>query len=312
MAKSKAEQRRNSKGERAAAARASATGGYTIVNSSSPAPGPLQLQREDSNGTVTKISRALRKKRPDLGEDPSDDASAAYLAASFIAYASEKSPQTETQWSDVLAEVLADARTPLDEDENDAAIRGVIADLISKGVLVVVAPQLEVGAMVLALLDEDEDWHEAVVEEAIGSGVFRVVFLEYGKSQDTPAGNIRRHDSIVEDEGTEDMVQDGDCELCQRHLLLTFHHLIPKDTHPTYLKRPGQLASIGIEGEPSRGFLNTYGTMVCRQCHSHIHSLASNDALAREYNTLQKILDHPKIQRWVEWASKQRSGKWAN
>merc|ERR1719502_2272581 len=172
------------------------------------------------------------------------------------------------------------------------------------------APQIEVGSTVLALLQADDDWHEAVVEESLAPGSFRLIFLEYGHSQDTLAENIRRQDTIVDDEDTEEC-QEGDCEMCHRRLLLTFHHLIPKDTHPTYLKRPGQLASVGIEGEPSRGFLNTYGTMVCRQCHSHIHSLASNEVLAREYNTLQKILDHPKIQRWVEWASKQRSGKWA-
>jgi len=309
MSKSKAEQRRTSKGERAAAARAVAAG-YG-ANVSSPAPGPLQLQREESDATVAKIVRTLRKKRPDLGEDPSDEASAAYLAASFIAYASDKGPQSEAHWCKLLKEVLEDAGTTLDDDDNDDAIRWVIGDLSNKGVLLTPKPQIEVGASVLALLEEDEDWHEAIVAEALADSMFRIIFLEYGKPQDTPVANIRRQDAIVDDEGTEESLQEGDCELCGRALLLTFHHLIPKDTHPTYLKSQSQLASVGIEGEPSRGFLNTYGTMVCRQCHSHIHSLATNQVLAREYNTLQKILDHPKIQRWVEWASKQRSGKWA-
>merc|ERR1719487_543777 len=179
------------------------------------------------------------------------------------------------------------------------------------GVLMASKPPIEVGAMVVALLEEDDDWHDAIVEEALGQNSFRVVFLEYGKPQDTLATNIRRQDTVVDDEGTEELHQEGDCELCGRHLLLTFHHLIPKDTHPTYLGKQSQLASVGIEGEPTRGFLNTYGTMVCSQCHSHIHSLASNVILAKEYNTLPKILEHPKIQRYVEWASKQRAGKWA-
>lgn len=306
MSKSKAEQRRLSKGERAAAARAVATGANT---SSDLPPGPLQLQREESDGTVARVARSLRKKRPDLGEDPSDEASANYLAASFIAYASDKNPQTEEQWCKVLIEVLEDAGMVLDEDDNEDAIQWVIADLSSKGVLMTPKPQIEVGAMVLALLAEDDDWHEAIVDEDLGNGTFRIIFLEYGKPQDTLAANIRRQDAIVDDEGTEDARKEGDCEMCGRRLWLTFHHLIPKDTHPTYMNKPAQLASVGIEGEPSRGFLNTYGTMVCGQCHSYVHSLASNVVLAKEYNTLQKILDHPKIQRWVEWASKQRSGR---
>lgn len=210
-----------------------------------------------------------------------------------------------------MREVLDDAGTALDEDDNDDAICWVVGELSSTGVLITPKPQIEIGAIVLALLEEDQDWHEAVVEEAWGGSSFRVTFLEYGKPQETRAANICRQDAIVDDEGSEVTLQEGECELCVRPLLLTFHHLIPKDTHPTYLKKRGQLASVGIDGEPTRGFLNSYGIMVCRQCHSHIHSLASNELLAKEYNTVRKILDHPKIQRWVEWAANQRSGKWA-
>merc|ERR1712083_1213466 len=133
--------------------------------------------------------------------------------------------------------------------------------------------------------------------------------LEYGKPQETPAAKIRTLDAVVDDEGTEDTMQEGVCEMCDRHLLLSFHHLIPKDTHPTYLKK--RLPS-GVEGEPTRSFLNSYGTMVCRACHSFIHHLATNEVLAKEYNTLEKILEHPRVQRWVGWARTQRSGKWAH
>jgi len=132
-----------------------------------------------------------------------------------------------------------------------------------------------------------------------------LTFFEYGKPQKTPSANIRQLNTIVNDEDTEESLQQGECEMCRRVMLLTFHHLIPKDTHPTYLKKPGQLASVGIEGEPTRGFLNTYGTMVCGRCHSNIHALAPNTVLAKEYNTLEKILAHPKIESWVSWASKQ-------
>jgi hypothetical protein len=255
---------------------------------------------------VAKISRTLRQKRPDLGEDAGDGASAAYLAASFIAYASEKTPQSAAHWCRVWGEVLEDAAMTLDDDDNEEAIRSVVKDLIDKGVLCTPQPQIEKGSLVQALLAVDDEWHEAVVDQALGDSTFRVIFLQYGSPQDTPAANIRMQESIVDDEGAEDAMQEGECEMCSRQLLLTFHHLIPKDTHPTYLKKR---LPVGIEGEPTRGFLNTYGTIVCRQCHSYIHRLASNDVLAREYNTLEKILEHPLVQRWVEWAGKQRSGR---
>jgi hypothetical protein len=301
--------RQKSKGERAAVARGIAQAPSHMK--AEDVGGPLKLQRESSDGTIAKIARSLRRRRPDLGEDPSDEVGASYLAASFIAYAIENNPQSSASWCKVLRDVLEDAGMTLDDDDNDAAIQWVVADLSSRGVLAPPEPQIEVGAIVVALLNEDDSWHEAVVEEDFGEGMFRVLFLEYCKPQDTPVANIRGQDAIADDDGAGDLHQEGDCELCGRHLLLTFHHLIPKDTHPTYINKPSQLACVGIQGEPSRGFLNTYGTMVCRQCHSHIHSLASNVVLAKEFNTLLKILEHPKIHRWVQWAGKQRSGKWA-
>lgn len=299
-------EKQRARGQRAAAARAVATG---AANSTSPVPGPLKLQREDSDGTLANIARSLRKQQPNLGDDPSDQAGASFLAASFVAYAAEEKPQTQDQWCGVLSKVLEDAGISLDEDDTDDATRLVIADLSSKGVLASPAPEIEAGAMVLGLLEEDSEWHEAIVQEASGQDAFRIVFLQYGKPQITLATNIRLKDDVVDDEGTEELHKEGNCELCGRRMLLTFHHLIPKDTHPTYMGKPSQLASVGIEGEPTRGFLNTYGTMVCSQCHSNIHSLASNVILAKEYNTLAKILEHPKIQRWVEWAGKQRPDK---
>merc|ERR1712232_54917 len=141
-------------------------------------------------------------------------------------------------------------------------------------------------------------------QETLGGSRLLLVFLEYGKPQETPLANVRAIDTVADDEGTESELREGECELCHRQKLLTFHHLIPKDTHPTYMNKPSQLASVGVKGEPTRSFLNTYGTMVCSQCHSNIHKIAPNPVLAEEYNTLEKILSVEKIQRWVEWTSK--------
>lgn len=287
------------KGARVAAARAE-TEGYAREQ---PSLAPLRLQREESDGTMTRIARSLRKVCPIL---VAEKGKSTMVAGALMGYAFERKPVSEEQWCVLLAEVLNDNEVTLDDDDNDELIRKVIQDLQSQGVLKTPEATIEVGDMVVALLNEDEDWHEAVVQEILAGSRFRVVFLEYGKPQETCVANIRAMDTVAADEGTEGELREGQCELCHRQKLLTFHHLIPKDTHPTYLNKPSQLASAGVKGEPSRSFLNTYGTMVCSQCHSYIHEIAPNTVLAKEYNTLEKIMTVEKIQRWVEWAGKMK------
>eukprot|EP00930_Biecheleria_cincta_P084066 TRINITY_DN73563_c0_g1_i1.p1 TRINITY_DN73563_c0_g1~~TRINITY_DN73563_c0_g1_i1.p1 ORF type:complete len:474 (+),score=96.34 TRINITY_DN73563_c0_g1_i1:70-1491(+) len=51
----------------------------------------------------------------------------------------------------------------------------------------------------------------------------------------------------------------------------------------------------------NRFFLNTYGIMVCRHCHARIHLMAGNMDLAKRYNTLERVLNAPVMQRSVGW-----------
>lgn len=266
--------------------------------SGAAATGPLTLQEGDD--VEKRIGRIFRTKNPSLGEDPGEAASAPYLAASFVAYAADKHPESREQWAGVLTEVLEDAGSVLDDDDNEDAVQWVIGEFVSRKLLVPMAAQIEEGAMVLALLAEDDDWHQAVVQQVLGEDLFLVMFLEYGKPQETSGTGVRLMEQVVDDEGAEETLKEGSCEMCGRHKLLTFHHLIPKDVHTTYLKKR---LPAGVEGEPTRQFLNSYGTMVCRQCHSFVHRLAPNDALAKEYNSLAKILDVPSVQSWIKWAS---------
>jgi hypothetical protein len=228
------------------------------------------------------------------------------VAGGLVGYAFERNPAPEQQWCTLLAEVLNDYGLALEDDDNDEAICKVIQELKAQGVIAAPEVKIEVGDMVYALLDEDKDWHDAIVQEALGDGCLRVIFLEYGKPQETHLVDVRAMDTVVTDESSEGELREGECELCHRQRLLTFHHLIPKDTHPTYLNKPSQLASAGVVGEPTRCFLNTYGTMVCSQCHSNIHKIAPNPVLAKEYNSLEKILTVEKIQRWVQYTSKMK------
>lgn len=65
---------------------------------------------------------------------------------------------------------------------------------------------------------------------------------------------------VPDDEGADQC--DGECELCGRQLQLTFHHLVPKMTHPRYLGKalPADVADAamgaGLEPEPTKSFLN--------------------------------------------------------
>eukprot|EP00448_Togula_jolla_P022916 CAMPEP_0170583338 /NCGR_PEP_ID=MMETSP0224-20130122/8077_1 /TAXON_ID=285029 /ORGANISM="Togula jolla, Strain CCCM 725" /LENGTH=416 /DNA_ID=CAMNT_0010906649 /DNA_START=50 /DNA_END=1297 /DNA_ORIENTATION=+ len=260
------------------------------------APGAvLELQ---SGATEITVARLLRAEQPTLGEkgEKGDtEPEAPYLAASFFAYAEGRSSGRFQHWCDLLAEVLSDACVQLDEDNPSEAIARVVKAMIRSGALALKERILDVGEQVLALLVEDDEWHPAIVDEVLDQDL-RVIFMEYGKPQLVNASQVRTLEDVVDEDAGEGA--EGDCEICRRRLFLTFHHLIPKDTHSRYL---GKRLPPGIVGEPTRHFLNSHGTMICRQCHNTVHRSASNDVLAAEYNTLEKLLAHPSLQRWMEW-----------
>jgi hypothetical protein len=87
------------------------------------------------------------------------------------------------------------------------------------------------------------------------------------------------------------------CEMCEREIALTRHHLIPREMHERMLKREG------IE----RNILNRT-ISICRMCHSTIHRFFTNKELAESYNTLDVLLSCPKVEKYAMWASKLKSG----
>jgi len=227
----------------------------------------------------------------------------AYLAASFATYGEERAPELLRDWAELLREVLEDAGVCVEGEELPEVARRLAERLVRKGLLKAKAREATPGDVVLAELPEDKDWHEALVEAVAEDGRLRIIFVEYGRPMEVAQADVRYLEDVVDDEDVGDL-KEGDCEMCERAMLLTFHHLIPKDKHPTYM---GKRLPRGIEGEPTRHFLNRYGLMICRQCHSTVHRIASNEVLALEYNTLAKIMAHPTVQRWVEYIRRQRT-----
>lgn len=88
---------------------------------------------------------------------------------------------------------------------------------------------------------------------------------------------------------------EGQCVLCEREMPLTFHHLIPRTTHKKVLRRT----------ELTKKELNR-GIMVCRPCHSAIHRFIDEETMAAQYNTLESLLEHERVQSWIPYAAKMK------
>ncbi len=83
-----------------------------------------------------------------------------------------------------------------------------------------------------------------------------------------------------------------ECKLCQREMdSLTIHHLIPRQ----YLKRKK------IADSPT--------VSICTACHKQIHALFDNKKLARELNSIDKLKQEPKMEKFLSWVKKQKPQK---
>ena len=99
---------------------------------------------------------------------------------------------------------------------------------------------------------------------------------------------------------------EGTCELCERRMPLTFHHLVPKATHGKYVGRtlpPG----LPDDAVPTKTYLGSYGAMLCRPCHSVVHRHAPNAVLASTYNSLASLQTAESVAKWVEYARTKRN-----
>lgn len=82
------------------------------------------------------------------------------------------------------------------------------------------------------------------------------------------------------------------CELCDRPVqALTAHHLTPRQSTKRKKLDPGPTIQI------------------CSACHRQIHALYDNAYLARELNSLEKLQQDPKLQKFIAWVRKQDLGK---
>lgn len=86
------------------------------------------------------------------------------------------------------------------------------------------------------------------------------------------------------------------CEICERAWIpLTYHHLIPKAVHAKALKR----------GWHREDDLNAVAWL-CRACHSFVHRIASHEELAREWFTVDLLMERDDVEKWAAWVGKVR------
>lgn len=86
----------------------------------------------------------------------------------------------------------------------------------------------------------------------------------------------------------------GECELCERSMPLTEHHLIPRTEHH-------RLATQGVFALAE---MRSRLAMLCRPCHSAVHSMITTEDLAASFNTMDALLQHEGICKWGNYASK--------
>lgn len=86
------------------------------------------------------------------------------------------------------------------------------------------------------------------------------------------------------------------CEICERSWIpLSYHHLIPRSVHDKVRKR----------GWHEEWQLNSVAWL-CRACHGFVHRMASNEELAREWFTVERIMDREDVTVWAGWVGRIR------
>jgi len=78
-----------------------------------------------------------------------------------------------------------------------------------------------------------------------------------------------------------------ECPICTRDVPERYqekHHLTPK----------------------SKGGSKKETVLVCCNCGDMLHKLFTNKELKKKYNTIEAILSHPDVQKWVSWVKEKK------
>lgn len=133
---------------------------------------------------------------------------------------------------------------------------------------------------------------------------------------------------------SEEYLRDGECELCERYIKLTKHHLIPRVTWKKMRRRFKNISEALSKSDNNRMAALTEGTklaelvpepistreignilnntaLICRPCHNMVHNLHENFELAENFHSIDLLLTDQDMVKHCKWANKQKAGKYA-
>jgi hypothetical protein len=148
----------------------------------------------------------------------------------------------------------------------------------------------------------DKDKHsicKLVFEFLKQNNLIKEEFLESESEEEEEKKNSEENEDMSKikelDDDEDSYLEEGCCLMCERKMLLTKHHVIPKEVHEWYRKHHGMTKEQLHQG-----------IMICRSCHSALHSFEDNKTLAEKYSTIEAILEHPKVQKWLPYIRKRK------
>eukprot|EP01064_Diplonema_japonicum_P023567 TRINITY_DN339_c0_g1_i1.p1 TRINITY_DN339_c0_g1~~TRINITY_DN339_c0_g1_i1.p1 ORF type:complete len:196 (+),score=31.47 TRINITY_DN339_c0_g1_i1:232-819(+) len=188
-------------------------------------------------------------------------------------------------------------------DEED--VSPVVASTVARSILSISENDLEY--LTVSLVEEVIEWGEDIPEtvddarKRLDRAGLVDAMVGYGVEEDEVCELVKRlpgtlRDALFEEEEDEgDDLLPGECELCERTVAITRHHVHPKKVHDWCVKhlkltRKACHHTIGI----------------CRPCHNAVHGFADHKTLAEHYDTVSLLLDAPEIFKFVSWAKKQK------
>ena len=195
---------------------------------------------------------------------------------------------------------------------------------------------------VATLLTEYFEQLSGETAEEIASSVLGVAAVDQSSDDENDDDDDERPGSDIdfsndeEDDG--EYIGEGECELCEREIKLTRHHLIPKTTWSKFKKKIPQAVEAMTCGQEDKARMILGGTLaddlpseivenpnnaillrrflsqtcnICRPCHSTVHTLHNELELAEKFYTIDKLLDDQELLKFCKWASKQKCGKYS-
>ena len=143
------------------------------------------------------------------------------------------------------------------------------------------------------------------------------------QTEDVSSGDNDDEDCINTDYDSDEdanYIQEGECEMCERDVKLTRHHLIPRSTWPRLKHRFLQASSHFIDGDVKKAeeilgiaipctlttkdvdswkntklFLSHYTSNLCKMCHAAVHKRFDNLELAEKWNCVDALMEDEEI-----------------